>query len=117
MRMATIDDFSRLVSGIYSAAMTPEQWDVTMADIGRAFDGSSAALVITDGKTRTLKHADIPPDAATNYADHFARLDHVLSAVETGPVGAVRTGTELITTSSKRPARTAKPNWNVSCFP
>jgi hypothetical protein len=35
MRMATIDDFSRLVSGIYSAAMTPEQWDVTMADIGR----------------------------------------------------------------------------------
>jgi DNA-binding CsgD family transcriptional regulator len=94
--MATIDDFSRLVSGIYSAAMTPEQWDVTMADIGRAFDGSSAALVITDGKTRTLKHADIPPDAATNYADHFARLDHVLSAVETGPVGAVRTGTELM---------------------
>jgi DNA-binding CsgD family transcriptional regulator/PAS domain-containing protein len=94
--MATIDDFSRLVAGIYSAVMAPEQWDVTMADIGRAFDGSSAALVITDGKTRTLKHADIPPDAATNYADHFARLDHVLSAVETGPVGAVRTGTELM---------------------
>ena len=33
--MDAIDDFSRLIAGIYSAVMTPEQWDVTMADIGR----------------------------------------------------------------------------------
>ncbi|MCW2688571.1 MAG: Helix-turn-helix transcriptional regulator [Mycobacterium sp.] len=38
--MATIDDFSRLISGIYSSGHGPELWDVTMADIGRAFDGS-----------------------------------------------------------------------------
>ena len=93
--MVTVDEFSRLVSGIYSAVITPERWDVTLADIGCAFD-SGAALVVTDGTTRTLKHAAIPPDAAKSYAEHFARLDHVLSAVETGPVGTVRPGAELM---------------------
>lgn len=94
--MSTIDDFSRLVSGIYAAVMTPDQWNVTLADIGRAFDGSRAALVIADGNTRIHTHADLPADTAQSYAEHYARLDHVLAAVETGPLGAVRTGAELM---------------------
>ena len=94
--MATIDEFSRLVSGIYAAVMTPEQWNVTLADIGRAFDGSRAALVITDGNTRMHTHADLPADTAQSYAEHYARLDYVLAEVETGPLGAVRTGAELM---------------------
>ncbi|OBJ17362.1 helix-turn-helix transcriptional regulator [Mycobacterium sp. 1245801.1] len=95
--MATLDEFSRIVSGVYSAVITPERWDVTMADVGRAFGGSvSAALVVSDGATRIIKHAEIPADAAKSYAEHFARLDHVLSAVQSGPVGVVRPGAELM---------------------
>ncbi|OJZ71639.1 helix-turn-helix transcriptional regulator [Mycobacterium paraffinicum] len=94
--MATLDEFSQIVSGIYSAVITPERWDVTMADIGRAFDGASAALVVTDGATRSIKHAHMPADAAKSYAEHFAAIDHVLSAVQSGPVGVVRPGAELM---------------------
>lgn len=67
-----------------------------MADIGHVFGGVSAALVVSDGATRIIKYADIPADAAKSYAEHFARLDHVLSAVQTGPVGVVRPGAELM---------------------
>src|SRR5262249_45714376 len=36
------------------------------------------------------------PEAANSYAEHYSGLDHVLAAVEQGPVGVVRTGDELI---------------------
>lgn len=94
--MATIDDFSSLVAGIYAGVMTPKQWDVAMADIGRAFGAHTAALVIADCDSRTLEHAQIPAAAAESYAAHYDRLDHVLAAVESGPLGAVRTGAELM---------------------
>ncbi|MEB3032640.1 helix-turn-helix transcriptional regulator [[Mycobacterium] nativiensis] len=66
-----------------------------MAAIGRAFD-SGAALVVNDGTTRVLEPSAIPADAAATYAAHYSRLDHVLAAVEAGPVGAVRCGAELM---------------------
>ncbi len=94
--MVTIDDFSRIVSGVYASVLTPEEWDETMTDIGRTLGSSTAALVVTEGDTRLLKYADMPAAAARSYAQHYARLDHVLAAVETGPVGAVRTGAELM---------------------
>lgn len=93
--MSAVDEFSQLISGIYSAVLTPEQWDSAIAEIGRAFD-SGAALVVTDGTARILEPAAIPADAAASYAAHFSRLDHVLAAVEAGPVGAVRCGAELM---------------------
>lgn len=93
--MSAVDEFSQLISGIYSAILVPEQWDTSMATLGRTLD-SGAALVASDDATRVLKHAAIPTDAAMSYAAHFARLDHVLSAVEAGPVGSVRPGAELI---------------------
>ncbi len=70
--MSAVDEFSQLISGIYSAVLDPEQWDMAMAAIGRAL-GSGAALVVTDATTRTLEHAAIPTDAAISYAAHFAR--------------------------------------------
>lgn len=94
--MTAVDEFSELISGIYSAVLDPEQWDVSMAAIARAFDAHTASLVFADSGSRTLKHAQMPPGAAQAYTAHYQRLDHVLCAVETGPVGAVRTGAELM---------------------
>lgn len=93
--MSTVDDFSHLISGIYATVLVPEQWDSSVAKIGCALE-SGAALVVTDGTTRVLKHAAIPAEAAKSYAAHFTQLDHVLSAVEAGPVGTVRPGAELM---------------------
>jgi hypothetical protein len=94
--MATVDDFSRLVSDIYTAALTPGHWGVALADVRSTLDGTSGALVVADGAGRSIMSASLNPDAAKTYTEHYCRLDHVLAAVEKGPVGALRSGTELI---------------------
>lgn len=94
--MFAVDEFSQLIAGIYSAVLAPEQWNTSMAAIARAFDAHTASLVFSDNGSRIIKHAQMPPSAAQAYAAHYERLDHVLCAVEAGPVGAVRTGAELM---------------------
>lgn len=93
--MVTVEDFSRLVAGIYAAAVTPQQWESALGDVVRTLDGTGGGLVFTDGSSR-WQLAALPPDAVKSYAEHYWGLDHVLAAVEKGPVGAVRTGDELI---------------------
>ncbi len=94
--MSTTDEFSQLISRIYSAVLVADEWDPTMAAIADAFTAHTASLVLSDSASRTLKYAQMPSSAAQAYAAHYERLDHVLRAVETGPVGAVRTGAELM---------------------
>jgi hypothetical protein len=95
--MVTVDEFSRLVSGIYAAALTPQSWGLAMRVIQRTFDGSNASgLVMPDGAAWSVDNSTIPPRVAQSYHDYYYRLDHVVAAVEQGPVGAVRTGTELM---------------------
>jgi DNA-binding CsgD family transcriptional regulator/PAS domain-containing protein len=93
--MVTVEDFSRLVSGIYAAAVTPQQWGPAIRDIMGTLGGTGAGLVFADRSSRWLEPV-IAPEAAKSYAEHYSRLDHVLAAVEEGPVGAVRTASELI---------------------
>lgn len=94
--MFAVDEFSQLIAGIYSAVLAPEQWNTSMAAIARAFDAHTASLVFSDNGSRLIKHAQMPLPAVQAYAAHYERLDHVLCAVEAGPVGAVRTGAELM---------------------
>jgi DNA-binding CsgD family transcriptional regulator len=94
--MVTVEDFSRLVSGIYAAAVTPQHWEGAIRDIHRTLGGTGGALTMVDGVVRSIQDSILPAGAAKSYAEHYCRLDFVLAAVENGPVGAVRTGTELI---------------------
>ena len=95
--MVTVDEFSRLVSAIYAAAVAPQQWESVTRDVVGTLDATGGGLVFADGSSRWLVGAIIPPEAVKSYAEHYSRLDHVLAAVEQGPVGAVRAGDELIT--------------------
>lgn len=94
--MVGIDDFSRIVSAIYASAITPENWIVAMADIRRALDAQSAALLLADGTSRSLKSGSLPPEAQKTYLDYYRQIDYVLDAVEEGPVGLIRSGQPLI---------------------
>lgn len=94
--MVSLDDFSRLVSGIHASATDPELWSVTVGDMGRAFDGANVGLVVGCGPSRVLEHASISTSAVLAYAEHYARLDHFFASVQAGPVGAVRTAAELM---------------------
>ncbi len=94
--MVTVDEFSRLVSGIYAAALTPRHWESAIRDIHRALGAVGGALMTPDRFDPELDPSILPAGAAQSYAEHYSHVDHVLAAVENGPVGAVRTGTELI---------------------
>lgn len=94
--MIAVDELSQLTSGIYSAVLEPEQWNRSMAAIADAFEAHTASLVSCDHGLHKLTHAQMPAAAARAYTEHYERLDHVLRAVDRGPVGAVRTGAELM---------------------
>ena len=94
--MVGIDDFSRIVSAIYASALTPENWIVAMADVRRTLDAQSAALLLSDGTSRSLTSGSLPPEAQKTYLEYYRQIDYVLDAVEEGPVGLIRSGQPLI---------------------
>ena len=94
--MVTVEDFSRLVSGIYAAAVTPQHWQLAIRDVVGTLDGTGGGLIFADASSRWQVGPILAPEATKSYAEHYGRIDHVLAAVEKGPVGAMRTGDELI---------------------
>jgi len=96
-----VEDFSRLVSGIYAAALTPRHWQVAIREIHRTLGGTSGSLLTADEAVWSIQNSTIAFGAAKDYAEHYGRLDHVLAAVEKGPIGAVRTGAELVAPNRK----------------
>lgn len=89
--MAAVEDFSRLVSGIYAAAAAPQHWEAALRDIRRTLGALQAGLFMDDAAWSTLS-----VDAAHSYAEYYHRFDHVFADLQHGPVGEVRTGTELM---------------------
>ena len=106
--MITIAAFSEMLSMIYAAAVTPELWDEAMSHIHHAFATAtvvvgqvrSTTLVFADGVSRSMT-GTLSPEADRAYGEHYGRYDYVLQAVERGPVGVLRTGTELITPQTR----------------
>jgi DNA-binding CsgD family transcriptional regulator len=94
--MVTVEDFSRLVSGIYAAAVTPQHWQLAIRDIHRTMGGTGGSLLLGDGAVWSFQNSTLPVAALKSYAAHYAPLDYALAAVEKGPVGVVRTGPEIV---------------------
>lgn len=94
--MVTLDEFSRLVSGFYRSAVDPVQWVPTLDDLRRTVGAACGGLSITDGTYRRLTNVNVPDEAMASYDTYYQYLDYVLVEVESGPVGLVRGGTELV---------------------
>jgi DNA-binding CsgD family transcriptional regulator len=99
--IVTVDEFSRLVSSIYAAALTPRHWEQAIRQVQCAMGGTGGSLLVADGAIWSVQASTIPERADKSYAEHYCRLDPVLVSVGNGPVGAVRTGTELIAPNRK----------------
>ncbi|ART73340.1 LuxR family transcriptional regulator [Mycobacterium dioxanotrophicus] len=95
--MVTLEDFSRLVAGIYAAAAAPERWQSAIGDIHRTIGGNGGALVTAENAIWIIQNAVLPVGAVASYTEYYSRLDYPLTAVANGPVGVIRTGAELIT--------------------
>jgi DNA-binding CsgD family transcriptional regulator/PAS domain-containing protein len=94
--MVTVDEFSRLVSAVYASAIDPDNWVVALAEVRRAVDATDGGLLVADGNTRRVMNANVPPEAMKTYSEYYRHIDYVLDAVETGAVGLVRSGSELV---------------------
>jgi DNA-binding CsgD family transcriptional regulator len=94
--MVTVEDFSRLIAGVYAAAVTPQHWEAAIDGIRRTMGGRHGALATGGEPMRSIVAATLPSEAGKRYVEYYHRLDYVLAAVERGPVGAVRTGSEVM---------------------
>ena len=74
--VVTVEDFSRLVSGVYSAAVTPQHWGLALREIYRAFGGTGGGLLMADGATWSIDNSTIPAQAAKTYAEYYYQLDY-----------------------------------------
>ncbi len=94
--MVTLSEFSRLVSAIHDAAVTPEHWVDTMSAVRQCMDATTGAVITADASGRMAKSASIAPEAYRPYSEYYRRVDYVLEAVEQGPVGLILDGRSLI---------------------
>ncbi len=93
--MVTVEEFSRLVAGVYAAAVTPQHWEPALDEIRRSLGGTVGTLSEATSGVWSIR-ATTAPAVGKAYAEHYYRLDYVLAGVENGPVGAVRTGKEVL---------------------
>lgn len=95
--MVTVEDFSRLVSGVYDAVVSPDHWVDAIRDIQHSLGGLGATLLVGDGDNRTVPAATtLPEEAGASYAEYYHRLDSEVQCMLGGPVGVVRGSTELL---------------------
>ena len=94
--MVTLDEFSRVVSEIYASTISPANWPVALTEISRLLDATGGGLLTADGTARSIMSAAVPSDAQQSYGEYYRHIDYVLAEVETGPVGLVRSGSELV---------------------
>src|SRR6478736_4007364 len=94
--MVAVEDFSRLVSSIYEAAVTPQHWELAIRDIQGALGGTGGSLLRGDGAVWSFHDSTIPPAAMLSYSDYYHRSDYVLAAMRTADVGEVQTGPKVV---------------------
>jgi DNA-binding CsgD family transcriptional regulator len=94
--MVTVEAFSRLVSGIYAAAVTPQHWTMALADISDALGATGSAIFYGEGRGRSVMTATVPPDARGTYVEYYHTIDYVLDAVEKAPAGLIHSGQTLV---------------------
>jgi hypothetical protein len=94
--MVTVEELSRLVSGVYAAATGPQDWAAALADISRVLDASGCGLPTGEGTSRAVMIATVPREAHKVYTEYYCTIDYVLDAVEQGPAGLIRGGQALV---------------------
>ena len=58
--MVTVEDFSRLVSGIYAAAVTPQHWESAIREFIVTLDGTRASALLIARRVELIwRHATV----------------------------------------------------------
>jgi DNA-binding CsgD family transcriptional regulator len=98
--MVTIDEFSRLVSHVYAASISPANWTQALSDISLVLDAIGSGIITASGGDRAPLCSTIPAEALVTYRAYYREIDYVLDDVEAGPVGLIRGAAEIIRTGA-----------------
>lgn len=96
--MVTIEDFSQLVSEIYSAAIESKNWDVALEGISSALGATGCAL-LTSGRVHSeiaVRSVGADPASMSTYNEYYGRLDPCPPRLEHIPAGTVVTRQQLV---------------------
>ncbi len=95
-----IDDFSALISSIYSAALEPDQWPETTAQMARFFGSESTAIQVRVGDFGDIAWrvttANYDHKARRDYADYFHKRDPFANAIRLNGTPGIFAGHELV---------------------
>jgi DNA-binding CsgD family transcriptional regulator/PAS domain-containing protein len=96
--MTTLDDFSRMVTTIYDAAVEPAKWTVALEDIASAVGSRISAILTSDRQLNeiTIRSVGADPAGIAAYNDYYGHLDFGPKALQRVPTGAVATQQELV---------------------
>jgi DNA-binding CsgD family transcriptional regulator len=94
--VVAIDEFSRLVAGVYATATAPDQWESAIRAIHRSLGGTAGSLLRGGGAVWSFHESTLPEVALESYGQYYYQYDSALAAVQAGPVGVVRTGAEIV---------------------
>jgi DNA-binding CsgD family transcriptional regulator len=94
--VVAIDEFSRLVAGIYATTTAPDQWESAIRAIHRSLGGTAASLLSGSGTQWSFNRSTVSAEGLKSYQGYYCKCDYVLAALQAGPVGVVRTGPEVV---------------------
>lgn len=95
--MVGIEEFSRVVSRLHFAAgCVDDLWRAALSDITQCLDATACTLISGTGVDRRLLATIIPAEAASAYESYYHRLDFIVDACQSGTVGEVRSGWDLV---------------------
>ena len=96
--MSAIDDFSRVVTAIYDAAVEPANWTVALEEISSAVGSSISVILTTHRELNEISVRSVGTDPANMkaYNEYYGRLDPGPSALERIPTGVVATQQQLV---------------------
>lgn len=93
MSKITVDQLSRLVSGIHDTVINNDAWPKVLATLAHMVGATTGTLVVSRPRSRTLSAVSVGsnPAAVAAYHAHFGSIDPIVRALEEAGDGAVLT--------------------------
>ncbi|VEG51503.1 DNA-binding protein with HTH domain [Mycolicibacterium aurum] len=95
--MITIEQFSRIVTEVHAAALTPRRWVDALELARSSFGGTASGLISGSQGNRDVRHCTVYDEPAMRaYQEYYCQFDYVLAAVDTSALGLVHSGESLV---------------------
>lgn len=99
-----LEEFSKLLTGIYDAGLGVIPWENVLNELVMAFGGNAAAMLVAKPDLRYMLVANVGanPEAVQSYNDYYGRFDIVANTIQHSSAGTVVCGRQIISPAERR---------------